>query len=230
MKTHFFTALILALFCTTLRAELKWEQTNVELHPALTDKEAVGHFKYQNAGRTPIHFKAVRTSCGCTAAQTQKDRVEPGETGEITATFKIGDRTGTQIKSITVETDDAAHSPTVLTLKAVLADALTLTPTFVYWTAGEDANAKVIMAKAGKDFPAKSLTVTSSNPQFATEVEPGDQAGEWKISVKPKETARPIAAALTIRPDYPKDAPRLFYANASVTAGPASRSTAPVVK
>jgi len=230
MKTHFFSALILALFCTTLRAELKWEETNVELHPALSDKEAVGHFKYENVGRIPVHFKAVRTSCGCTAAQSQKDEVAPGEKGEITATFKIGDRTGTQIKSITVETDDAAHSPTVLTLKAVLPDALTLTPTFVYWTAGEDANAKVIVAKAGKDFPAKNLTVTSSNPQFTTEVEPADQPGEWKISVKPKETSRPVAAALTIRPDYPKDAPRLFYANASVTAGPASRSTAPVVK
>ena len=28
------------------RAELKWEQTSVELHPAANDKQAVGHFKY----------------------------------------------------------------------------------------------------------------------------------------------------------------------------------------
>ena len=217
MKTHFLTAIVLGLFCTTLRAELRFEQTNVELHPAIGDKEAVGHFKYQNMGKTAVHFKAVRTSCGCTVAQTQKDRVEPGEKGEITATFKIGDRTGTQIKSITVETDDAAHSPTVLTLKAVLPDALTLTPSFVFWTAGEDATTKTIVAKAGKDFPATKLTVTSSNPQFTTEVEPSGQPGEWKINVQPKETGHPIAAALTIRPDYPKDAPRLFYANASVT-------------
>src|SRR5205085_9439862 len=163
MKTHFLAAILLAFLCTTLRAELKWEQTKVELHPALGDKEAVGHFKYQNTGRTPVHFKSVRTSCGCTVAQTQKDRVEPGETGEITATYKIGDHTGVQTKTVNVETDDAAHSPTVLTLTTVLPEALTLTPTFVYWTAGEDPNAKVIVAKAGKDFPAKNLTVTSSN-------------------------------------------------------------------
>src|SRR3954447_7100966 len=220
MKTHFFAGIILALFCTTVRAELRWEQTNVELHPALGDKEAVGHFKYQNAGRTPVHFKSVRTSCGCTVAQTQKDRVEPGEQGEITATYNIGNHTGTQIKSITVETDDAAHSPTVLTLKAVLPEALTLTPAFVFWKAGDDPTAKIIVAKAGKDFPAKNLTVTSSNPQFTAAVEATGEPGEWKISVQPKETGRPIAAALTIRPDYPKNAPRLFYANASVTAVP----------
>ena len=229
MKTHFFAAIILAFFCTTLRAELKFEQTSVELHPALGDKEAVGHFKYQNTGRTPVIFKAVRTSCGCTVAQTQKDRVEPGEKGEITATYNIGNHTGTQIKSITVETDDAAHSPQVLTLKAVLPEALTLTPAFVYWKAGDDPSAKVIVAKAGKDFPAKNLTVTSSNPQFTTEVEPGEP-GEWKISVQPKETSRPMAAALTIRTDYPKNAPRLFYANASVTAVPNNAPAAPVVK
>ncbi len=229
MKTSFFAAIILASFCTALHAELKFEQTSVELHPALGDKEAVGHFKYQNTGRTPVHFKSVRTSCGCTAAQTQKDRVEPGEKGEITATYNIGNHTGTQIKSITVETDDAAHSPQVLTLKAVLPDALTLTPAFVYWKAGDDPSAKVIVAKAGKDFPAKNLTVTSSNPQFTAAVESTGQQGEWKISIQPKETSRPMAAALTIRPDYPKDAPRLFYANASVTAVPGN-SAAPQVK
>jgi hypothetical protein len=230
MKTHFFAGIILALLCTTVRAELRFEQTSLELHPALGDKEAVGHFKYQNAGRTPIHFKAVRTSCGCTVAQTQKDRVEPGEQGEITATYKIGDHTGRQIKSITVETDDAAHSPTVLTLKTVLPEALTLTPTFVYWKAGEDPNAKVIEAKAGKDFPAKNLTVSSSNSQFTAEVEASGQPGEWKISVRPKDTARPMAAALTIRPDCPKDTPRLYYVNASVTAVPGNPSSPPVIK
>ena len=30
----------------------------------------------------------------------------PADKGEITATFKIGDRTGTQVKTVTVQTDD----------------------------------------------------------------------------------------------------------------------------
>src|SRR5213080_1172055 len=33
------------------RAELKWEQTSVDLQPALGDKQAVAHFKYENVGR-----------------------------------------------------------------------------------------------------------------------------------------------------------------------------------
>jgi hypothetical protein len=220
MKTRFFVGILSIMVCASLRAELKWDQTSLELHPGMGDKEAVGHFKYQNTGKTPVHFKSVRTSCGCTVAQSQTEEVAPGEKGEITATFKIGDRTGTQVKTVTVETDDGPHSVTGLTLKAVLPEMLTLTPGFVYWTAGDEAKAKTILVRAGKDFPAKNLTVTSSNPEFLTKVEPGNANGEWRVHVQPKQTTRAMASALTIRPDFPKDSPKMFYANASVTGSP----------
>jgi hypothetical protein len=221
MKTRIFVLILSTFLCLSLHAELKWEQTTLELKPAVGDKEAVGHFKYENTGKTPIHFKSVRTSCGCTVAQSQHEEVPPGQSGEITATFKIGDRTGTQVKTVTVETDEAAHAPIVLTLKAVLPEMLSMTPGFVFWMAGEEPKPKTILAKAGKDFPAKNLTVTSSNPDFLTKVEPAE-AGQWKINVQPKQTTRMMQAALTIRPDFPKDSPKIFYANASVTGAPAA--------
>jgi hypothetical protein len=186
----------------------------------MTDKEAIGHFKYQNVGKTPVHFKSVKTSCGCTVAQTQKEEVPPGEKGEVTATFKIGDHTGTQIKTVTVETDETPKSIMVLTLKAVLPELLSLNPKFVYWTAGDEGKPKTIVATAAKEFPATALAVTSSNPDFITEVKPGDSKSEWKINIQPKKTDHAMATQLTIRPDYPKDAPKMFYANASVTGAP----------
>src|SRR5205814_5850250 len=122
------------------RSELKWEQTSVNLKPALGDKQAVAHFKYENVGKTPVHFESVHASCGCTTAQTQKDEVLPGEKGEITATFNIGGRTGTQVKTVTVETDDPdpAHATTQLTLKTVIPQLLELQPMFVIWKSGEE--------------------------------------------------------------------------------------------
>jgi hypothetical protein len=214
-------AVLLSIFLPgTADAELKWDQTTVELHPAKDCKEAVGHFKYENTGSTPIRFKSVRTSCGCTAAQSQKEEVAPGQKGEITATFTIGNRTGTQVKTVTVETDDPAHAVTVLNLKAVLPQTLSVNPAFVYWKPDEEAKPKSILVKAAKDFPAKDITVTSSNPDFLTKVEPGKSPGEWKINVQPKQTTRAMNAALTIRPDFPKDSPKLFYAKVSVTGGP----------
>src|SRR5262245_19491601 len=162
MKTPIFAFTLSMIMCLGARAELKWEQTALELHPAATDKQAIGHFKYQNTGKTPVHFKSVHPSCGCTTAQTQKDVVQAGEKGEITATFNIGDRTGTQVKTVTVETDEAANQKTVLTLKAVIPQQLEISPTFVFWKQGEKSDPKQISVKVGKDFTVKHIKVTSS--------------------------------------------------------------------
>src|SRR6266704_5020327 len=217
MKTGIFAFILSIFLCITARAELKWEQTQVELHPAVGDKEAVGHFKYENAGDKPVRFKSIRTSCGCTVAQTQKEEVPPGEKGEITATLKIGGRTGTQVKNVTVETNDPDHATTVLTLKAVIPQELEINPTFVFWGQGEALKSKSIVVRASKDFPVKQLKVTSSSPDFQTKVEQTGN-GQFKIDVQPRETSRAIAAKLVIQPE---DSPTVFYATARVTNAPA---------
>ena len=217
MKTHIFALTLSVIICVTARAGLKWDQTSIELHPAAADKRAIGHFKYQNTGDKPVRFKSVRTSCGCTAAQTQKEEVPAGEKGEITATFNIGERTGTQVKTVTVETDDPEHVTTLLTLKAVIPQQLEITPTFVFWGQGEAPKPKTIVVRAAKDFPVKHLKITSSSPDFQAKVEEtGD--GQFKIDVQPQETTRSIASTLTIQPE---GSPKIFYATARITTAPA---------
>lgn len=202
-------------------SELVFEQTELELHPAVGDATAVGHFKYQNKSDKAIAIKSVTTSCGCTAASA-KQSAEPGEKGEVTATFTIGDRIGTQQKAITVATDDPSHPTTTLNLKVVIFQVLELQPTFVYWRAGEKAEAKTIVAKVGKDVSIKNLDVSSSNLDFTTKVEPGSSAAEFRISVKPRQTTKAGAATLTIKPALPDGKSKILYATASVTGPPAS--------
>ena len=209
-------------------AELKWEQTSVELHPAVGDKQAVAHFKYENVGKTPVHFKSVKASCGCTTAQTQKDEVPPGEKGEITATFNIGGRTGTQVKTVTVQTDDPdpARATTVLTLKAVITPLLEIQPALVYWQNGEEPKPKIITAKANKAAAIKKLDVVSSIPDFTAKVEAGSASNEFRISVQPRDTAKAAYATLSIKPDSPVNTGNTFAVAARVmppapTAAPA---------
>ena len=210
------------LLCVSARAQLKWEQTTADLHPAVGDKTAVAHFKYENVGKTPIHFKQVKASCGCTATQTQKEIVNPGEKGEITATFNIGDRTGQQMKTVSVQTDEVppAQSSLTLTLNVTIPQALEIKPAFVYWTSGEAPKAKKISVKASKEFPAKNITIKSNSQNFESKVEPGKTSGEWTVEVTPKDTSHPIGTALQLVTDYPKDSPKAFYVNAVVTAPP----------
>lgn len=213
MKTLALAVSIWICCAVAAHAGLKWEQTQVELRPAIGDKEAVGHFKYKNTGDTPVRIKSVKSSCGCTTAQTQKDQIAPGESGEITATFKIGGRTGTQTKSVTVETDDPAQAVTALTLTAVIPQALDIKPALVFWKMGDPPTAKRITVKAGKDFPVGTLNVTSSNPDFQTKVEQAGK-GEFRIDVQPRDTAREMTAILKIIPDNSRTP---SYATARVT-------------
>src|SRR5205814_2575500 len=213
------------------RAELTREQTSVELHPAFSDKEAVAHFKYENVGKAPVHFRSVKASCGCTTAQTQKDEVPPGEKGEITATFTIGGRTGTQVKTVTVQTDDPdpAHAITPLTLKTIIPQLLELQPMFVTWQNGEEPKAKVITAKANKDAGIKKLDVTSSVSDFTTKVDPGSAPNEFRISVQPKDTAKPAYTTLTVKPDSPVGA-AAFNIAARVMPPAPSPGTTPAIQ
>jgi hypothetical protein len=207
MKTHILTFTLSFILCLTARAELKWEQTMVELHPAHGDKQAIGHFKYQNAGKTPIHFKSVHASCGCTAAQSQKDQVGPGEKGEITATFNIGDRTGTQVKTVTVETDEAANEKTVLTLRAIIPQELNSSSPDFQTKVEEtgEGQFKVDVQPSETNRPiASTLTIQSENSPktfYATArittaptapVAPVAPAGQ-KAPVAPTPPARPPA-------------------------------------
>ena len=195
-------------------AALVFEKTELDLHPELGASKVDAVFKYENKGDTPVHIKQVRPSCGCTTAALAKNDVAPGEKGEITATFNIGDRTGTQVKTVTVDTDDPKAPQTVLTFKATIAQLIDLQPTFVFWQANEAAQPKTIMAKAAKGANVKNVEVISSTGDFTAKVEPGPAAGEFKIQVKPKDTAKPLNATLTIKPDA--SPAKVYYATARV--------------
>jgi len=233
MNTNFLKligVLTLAALAQNARAELKWEQTSVDLRPAFNDKQAVAHFKYENVGNTPVHFESVHASCGCTTAQTQNEQVAPGQKGEITATFNIGGRTGTQVKTVTVQTDDPhpAPSTTVLTLKAMITPLLEIHPALVYWQMGEEPKPKFVTAKANKDAAVKKLDVTSSTPDFTAKVEPGSAPNEFRISVKPRDTTKPVYTTLTIKPDSPAKTENIFPLAARVMPpAPTSGSSTP---
>src|SRR6478672_11343136 len=214
--------LALAALAQSARAELTWEQTSVDLRPGLNDKQAVAHFNYENVGNTPVHFKSVHASCGCTTAQTQNEQVAPGQKGEITATFNIGGRTGTQVKTVTVQTDDPEPSTIVLTLKAVITPLLEFQPTLVYWQNGEEPKPKIITAKANKDSAIRKLDVASSTPDFIAKVAAGSAPNEFRISVQPRDTTKAVYATLTIKPDSPANTGNMFAAARVMPPAPTS--------
>ncbi|WP_421869651.1 DUF1573 domain-containing protein [Marinoscillum sp.] len=69
----------------------------------ITQGDVVTHiFKYENTGNEALVISNVRTSCGCTAPDWNREPLAPGETAEMTIRFNSRGKMGVQNKIITV--------------------------------------------------------------------------------------------------------------------------------
>ena len=177
---------------------------------------------YKNNGAKPIRFKSVKPSCGCTTVQTQQDEVPPGTKGEILARMNIGDRTGTQEKTVTVETDDPLSPTTVLTIKAIIPQPLEVTPTFLYWQSSDKPEPKIVSVKVSKDwnYPVRGIKATSSSLDFQANVQKTGK-DEFTVAVQPHDTARSETATVTIEPE---DSTKHYVVNLRVFGSDAAAS------
>ena len=73
---------------------------------SLNTKVVTNDFTIQNTGDQVLLIQGIQTSCGCSAAHPEKDRLEPGESTTITANFDLKNRYGPQTTSFTVRSND----------------------------------------------------------------------------------------------------------------------------
>jgi hypothetical protein len=97
---------------------LVWQSTEVDYRASPGETSASVTYTFTNTGMTAVHILGVRPSCSCTKARTDKLVYQPGEMGEVSATFNFGRRVGHQVINIDVLADDSDSSDTTLTLAA----------------------------------------------------------------------------------------------------------------
>ncbi|HEY5035508.1 MAG TPA: DUF1573 domain-containing protein [Chthoniobacterales bacterium] len=228
MKNLLCIAGLLLALTGPARAALVWENPVADLHPSISDETAVAHFKYKNSGDKPVTIKQVLPSCGCTTAAPPKEAIAPGASGEIVATFHIGDRTGLQTKTIRVLTDPPNEQNTQLTLNATVPSVLEIKPVFLFWTKTEAFPPKKIEAKIGGDFPVTKLKLTCTDPDITATAKllPNEKA--FEITVTPKPINRPINASLFIEPDFPKGKPKHYSVYLRIDAHPGAPTATPM--
>lgn len=59
-------------------------------------------FTYENTGNEPLIISDVRTTCGCTATNWNREPLAPGETASITVNFNSAGKSGVQNKVVTI--------------------------------------------------------------------------------------------------------------------------------
>ncbi|HWB61518.1 MAG TPA: DUF1573 domain-containing protein [Chthoniobacteraceae bacterium] len=212
-------ACMAAFFFATVassRAQLTWESRAIELHPTLTDTKAVAEFHFTNTGQKPVRITNVETSCGCTTASLDKKRVyAPGEKGTITAEFDIGGRNEPQKETLHVTSTDPAEPEATLQFTVIIPKLLDIDNIFVRWKPGEELKPAIVNIKALGDYPVKNLTVITTNPALTAEVKHEEGSRDFQLVLTPKKAIEDLVI-IEIKPDYPKDRPKLFHVYANL--------------
>ena len=197
-------------------AQMKWEERAVELHPSFSDTKAVAEFHFTNTGKKPVRITDADPSCGCTVASFDKKHLyAPGEKGTLTAVFEIGGRNEPQTETIDVKTTDSTEPELVLQLKVMIPKLLDINNVFISWKPGEELKPKTVAIKALGDYPVSHIAVSSSSPDVDAEIKHEERSRDYELVITPKKAAGQFAI-IEIKPDYPKDPPKLYHVYASV--------------
>jgi hypothetical protein len=183
MRATIPAALVCALLATasSLRAELKFESSEVFLKPKIGEKELRAEFKFTNTGLEPISIKNVSSSCGCTVPAKPTDAIAPNAGGVIPVSYKPADRQGRQVQSIEVETSDGKRHE--LRLVVDLPVRVTISPRLVLFR-GADAEPKLATVTFGESEGTTLIDVTEQSPAYEIVGEPKLEQGVLNLSLR----------------------------------------------
>ena len=197
--------LILCLVQTGF-ASIEWEIEEF-IHEATPDqKQIVAAFPFTNEGDNPITITDVKTSCGCSTPSLDKKVYQPGEAGKLEVLFKFGNRTGRQVKTVSVKTDDSDAPTQTLMLKVEIPRPIYIQPKFLYWGPTEEKKPKAITVVFEHDSPVR---VVSVEPNDATAVKSEIKAIEvgrkYEVWLEPTgvRTSKKSMIPVTIVTDLP---------------------------
>lgn len=129
--------------------------------------EKVEHiYAFENQGKGVLKISKVKTSCGCTAAVLSNKTIQPGEKGEIKATFNSGSYGGKIRKNLTVFSNDAETPQFKLVISGEIIEEVAINPKNINFGSiyvGKEI-AKTITIKSLTELNLKIINITTSQP------------------------------------------------------------------
>ncbi len=165
----------------------------------LTAGAVVRHdYVFTNTGTGPLTVATVEPSCGCTTIETWTPRLEAGQSGTIPIYFDSTGLTGEISRWIIVGSNDPEQPRAMLTLKAVVQDAIELSPGSAIFTPAAGAltrETKIIRITNRTKEPLVLSEPKVGNRAFAAELKTTVAGKEFELRV----TAVPPFATGTVR-------------------------------
>lgn len=82
--------------------KIQFDKTEHDFGIILQGEKVSYTFVFKNIGKHDLIIKDASASCGCTVPKFTSKPVKPGEIGEIEVIFDSSNRTGRQLKTLTV--------------------------------------------------------------------------------------------------------------------------------
>lgn len=183
----------------------------------------------RNDGDTSLEILSVRASCGCTAVNASQNVVRPGDTATIHATFTTSNRSGAQIKTITVTSNDPESPTTLLTLRGTIVKPLSANPAALYFGRLSDpASAAREVTLTGSE-PFRVLSATTASPHLSATPDSDAPATVHRLSVDilPSMPVGPFGDTITVVTDLPVQPKILVPLTGSWNPAPAAADPAP---
>jgi hypothetical protein len=86
--------------------KIQFAETSYDFGTAAQNTAVKHLFKFKNVGTDTLKITQVKTSCGCTAAESSKI-IPPHKNGQITVTYNTGSNLGKVSKTVYVFSNDA---------------------------------------------------------------------------------------------------------------------------
>jgi len=108
--------------------DLKLTTTQFDFGEVYQGEKVLHAFEFVNAGQDPLVIDRVRSSCGCTAVLLSDKNLEPGETGQIQATFDSTRFRGEVSKTIYLYSNDPVQPVRQLKIKGRVLEIVAIEP------------------------------------------------------------------------------------------------------
>jgi len=193
-------------------AAAKFDATEVKAgaEPGVEAVELV--YGFTNTGELPLVVEEFGHSCGCLQGEWDGVPVQPGARGKITARFLTKGLRGTVRKSVHVKF--VAGGNVELVGEVTIPEALKYSAQTLCWSVGEAASPKQVDIEVSANAPVRVLSVSANDPAFSCELQAAGEAGKYRITVTPRDTAAERVGVLQVRTDAkdPRDALKGLFA------------------
>ncbi len=98
--------------------KIEFDKVEHNFGSVLQNTQTTTTFVIKNTGDAPLLIRKCKASCGCTASQPRKTNLMPGESTSVDVSYSSGSQEGSQVKTITIISNDPKSSENTLTIKA----------------------------------------------------------------------------------------------------------------